>query len=83
MLSCKQASRLLSQSLDRRLSWRERSALRLHLAICDFCRRFGKQLLILRDTVRKSVAAIEQDESLQLSQQVRERITEAMSQAGK
>ena len=34
MLSCKEATRLVSQGLDRELALGERIALRVHLAIC-------------------------------------------------
>ncbi len=78
MLSCKQASQLLSQSLDRRLNWRERLALRFHLAICDVCTRFYAQLKQMRVAVRSLVQQAEQDESLKLSDQARERIARAM-----
>lgn len=44
MLNCKQTSVLVSQSLDRPLTWRERWTVRLHLLICVYCRRFAKQL---------------------------------------
>jgi hypothetical protein len=47
-LSCKDASRLLSQSMDRKLSLAEQAKLRLHLALCDACRSFGRQLERLR-----------------------------------
>jgi predicted anti-sigma-YlaC factor YlaD len=52
MLSCKEAGMLLSQALDRRLSLRERLALRLHLAICEGCRRFERQMAFLRTACR-------------------------------
>ncbi len=48
MLSCKEASRLVSQGLDRRLRLAERVALRLHLFICEGCTRFSKQMALLR-----------------------------------
>jgi hypothetical protein len=48
MLSCKEVTRLLSQDLDRRLGFAERVRLRLHLAICDGCTNFRKQLGFLR-----------------------------------
>lgn len=47
-LSCKEASRLISESMDRRLSFTERIALRLHVSVCDACSRFTRQLLFLR-----------------------------------
>lgn len=78
MLSCKQASRLLSQSLDRRLTWRERTALRLHLTICDVCRRFGRQLMLLREAAKRMVRLTEQNETLQLSQEAKARIASTL-----
>jgi hypothetical protein len=48
MLSCKEASRLASEGLDRRLGLAERIALRLHLLACDGCSRFRRQLVFLR-----------------------------------
>lgn len=44
MLTCKEATQLLSQSQDRPLALRERLALRLHLLICDACSNFRRQL---------------------------------------
>jgi hypothetical protein len=48
MLSCKEVTRLVSQGLDRRLGFAERLRLRLHLAICDGCTNFRKQVTFLR-----------------------------------
>ena len=48
MISCKEASRLLSQGQDRRLSFFERMQLRLHLTACDACTRFAGQLRLMR-----------------------------------
>jgi hypothetical protein len=53
MLSCKEASALMSQTLDRRLSLWERLSLRLHLAICDGCRRCERQMAFLRSACRR------------------------------
>jgi hypothetical protein len=53
MLSCKEAARLVSQGLDRRLGLGERLTLRLHLAICDGCTNFRKQALFLRRAVAR------------------------------
>ena len=52
MLSCKQVTRLLSQSEDRNLALGERVALRLHFAICQGCRNVNRQLKFLRLAVR-------------------------------
>jgi hypothetical protein len=48
MLSCKEVTRIVSQGLDRNLGLGERLRLRLHLAICDGCTNFRKQMLFLR-----------------------------------
>jgi hypothetical protein len=53
MLSCKEATRLLSQAQDRRLSYGERIKLRLHLLACVACSRFSRQLAVLRDAVSR------------------------------
>ncbi len=44
MMSCREASRLLSDGLDRPLRVRERLALRLHLAMCRNCSRTAEHL---------------------------------------
>lgn len=46
--TCKEASALLIAREDRALPLVERLALRLHLAICEACPRFERQLLTMR-----------------------------------
>jgi len=53
ILSCKEATHLVSQGLDRRLGFVERLALRLHLAICNGCSNFSKQVAFLRKAMRR------------------------------
>lgn len=74
MLSCKQASRLISQSLDRPLDWRERLALKLHLALCDACRQFTRQLHWLRGALRHFAHQAENDEAVRLPAEANDRI---------
>lgn len=52
-LTCKEVSRVVSQGLDRRLGFSERLRLRFHLAICDRCASFKKQMAFLRRAVRR------------------------------
>lgn len=78
MLSCKDASRLISQSLDRRLTWYERFGLRVHLMICDVCSRFRKQVKLIRAAVQRMTRQIEQDEHLVLSHAAKTRIADAI-----
>lgn len=53
MASCKKASQLLSQQQDRSLGPLERLGLVTHLAICDRCRRIGRQIEFLRLAVQR------------------------------
>jgi hypothetical protein len=48
MLSCKEATRLLSQRQDRALTMSENVKLRLHLVACFACTRFARQLAFMR-----------------------------------
>jgi len=52
-LTCREATRLISDAQDRDLGALERVALRLHVAVCDACTRFAKQLGFLRRAVRE------------------------------
>ena len=47
-LNCKEATRLISEGLDRKLSLVQRTALRLHLVVCDACTRVLAQYRFLR-----------------------------------
>ena len=52
-LTCKEATRLISQAQDRKLTLAQRAALRLHLSLCEACTRFGAHLNTLRSAMRK------------------------------
>jgi hypothetical protein len=78
MLTCKQASQLISQSLDRKLSWQERLALRLHLCICKFCQRFSQQLHILRVALKRTSENIENDANITLPSETKARIAHSI-----
>ncbi|HAF01156.1 MAG TPA: hypothetical protein DCO68_06650 [Methylophilaceae bacterium] len=75
MLNCKQTSQLVSQSLDRNLTLRERLAVRLHLLICKYCRRFQRQLHAMRKAFKRMSEAIENDPSIQLPPETKARIS--------
>jgi hypothetical protein len=47
--SCRHASRLQSEALDRPLSRWERLGLSIHLMLCRMCRRYGRQLRVLQE----------------------------------
>ena len=53
MISCKEATRLVSQGLDRGLGPWQWLRLRLHLAICDACAAFTRQMKFLRRAIQR------------------------------
>ena len=50
-MRCDQASRLISHSQERQLNGAERWALSFHLLICRVCRKYKKQLKLMRDVL--------------------------------
>ena len=75
MLSCIQASQIISQSLDRPLTLRERFTLKLHLAICKYCKRFSQQVQTLHVAIKTMVSSIESNNSIEMPSAVKKRIT--------
>jgi len=59
MLSCKDVTKLLSESMDHSLPLGKRIGVRVHLLMCKFCSRYERQLLLIRETVRRLVATEE------------------------
>ena len=51
--SCKEVAALLVAREDRPLPPLERVALRLHLAVCNACPRFERQLLTMRNALQR------------------------------
>jgi hypothetical protein len=81
MLSCKDVTKLLSESMDRSLPLGKRVGVRLHLLICKFCARYERQLLLIRETARRLAATVEAPgESFggTLSEEARERIRKSI-----
>ncbi len=82
MLSCRQVSELVSQSLERKLSLRQRFSLRIHLSMCTLCAGFRRQLLLLREAAHHEAQRLEEDTPLpgspQLSREAGERMKRAL-----
>jgi hypothetical protein len=62
MLTCKEATHLLSAGQDRKLTVAERVRLEMHLVICDGCSNFRKQMDFLRTACRRYVDACKHDD---------------------
>jgi predicted anti-sigma-YlaC factor YlaD len=80
-MSCRDVSRLVSESLDRRLPAGQRLLVAGHLLICSACRRFRRQLVTLTAFLRGALAA-GRDDALaaraELSPEARERMRRAI-----
>ena len=53
LISCKDASRLLSQMQDGNLPFLQSVRIRLHLLGCDACNRFAQQLRFLHRAMQR------------------------------
>lgn len=51
--TCKEVTALVIAREDRVLSWRDRLALRLHLAICAACPAFERQVFTMRNAMKQ------------------------------
>ena len=84
MLSCKDVTRLISQSMDASLPFGKRIGVRFHLLICTFCARYRQQLLLIRETVRRLVeteGAAAQPSRAMLPEESKERMRNALRNA--
>lgn len=84
MLNCRQVTRLISQSMDAKLPWHRRLAIRVHLLYCVWCQRYAAQLQILREAARglkpEGLAQPDQRLSPDAKQQMQSRLQEALRQ---
>ncbi|MGO9109775.1 MAG: zf-HC2 domain-containing protein [Thermoguttaceae bacterium] len=81
MFCCKKAARLLSESLDRKLTFWQRVRLRFHLSLCGFCRHFDHDLHLFDAALRRYSQRIDADAALEqaaMRPEARERILLAM-----
>jgi hypothetical protein len=80
--SCREATRLQSLGLDRSLTLRERLGLRIHLLLCKWCRRYGKQIRFLRDAAHNHPDELTGPAPQKLSDEARDRIRNSLKSGG-
>lgn len=61
MMNCREATQLISESLDRELPFRQRTALRWHVFMCKFCARYRRQLRFLREVMRRYSEEVDEE----------------------
>jgi hypothetical protein len=76
--TCRQATRLQSDAMDRPLSFCEKLGLRLHLFLCKWCRRYGEQLKFLRSAAHQCEEHESYQQTQRLSPEARERIKQTL-----
>lgn len=78
-LDCEQSARLTSESLDRRLYFAERWAVRAHNAFCRKSRNLARQLKLLDQAFRGSPDQIQMDNlEVKLSPEAKIRIADQL-----
>ncbi|MBL1260484.1 MAG: hypothetical protein COB33_008135 [Thiotrichaceae bacterium] len=81
MLSCKKIGELLSQTMDRKLSFREWLGLKLHLFICKTCSCYDKQLQFVARSARRLMQPEKDSQGIPaLSDDAGSRISSAIKQ---
>lgn len=77
-MNCRELSFLVSVERERGLRLRERVGMRLHLGVCAGCRRFRRQMRLLRDALARNEAALLEHDIVRLSAGGRRRIQAAL-----
>jgi hypothetical protein len=76
--TCREVTRLQSDSLEQPLSFSKRLGLLFHLLFCRWCRRYGKQIRFLHEAVREHPDGFAEAHPRALSPEARERLKRAL-----
>lgn len=82
---CKEMVKVITTSMDAKISWRQWLVLKIHLLSCDPCVNFIKQLKLIRTALLGGYSRLEEaDQSVKLTEEARARMKSilAASQAG-
>ena len=81
-LTCKEVTRLISQALDKPLTFKQRVQLRLHFLICLWCDRYAKHLRFVHQAAPRYEQEIDVVALQSLSSDARRRVKEALRDKG-
>jgi predicted anti-sigma-YlaC factor YlaD len=73
-LTCDQAAQLMSQAQDIHLNRLERWALSVHLLICKFCRKYNRQLKLLRAVLTRMADSRTYDDVVMLTKKIQKNL---------
>ena len=82
LLTCKEVTKLISDSMETTLPLGTRIGLRLHLMICKFCSRYKKQLSAIKKIAGNFLIMMDDNEifsGTSLSPEAKKRIKSAIS----
>ena len=74
MMTCREASTLVSSGSLSAATWRERLAVRLHLLMCGSCRAFKRQMDLLGAAARKAGRALDDDAPPDLEARLKDKL---------
>ena len=79
--ACKQTVEIISQSMERPLTLRERVLLKLHLWVCMWCLWYMEHLQLMRDALRlqENESDVDVSTTTRLSDEARERIRSSLT----
>jgi len=82
MRGCKESSRLASEARERRLTWRERLSLRIHVLLCGLCKTYMRQMAKMFAIARiAGDPEVRYASSVKLSPDAKERIKKKLSES--
>jgi hypothetical protein len=79
--ACKEMVKIITASMDSKLSWREWLMMKMHLLSCDPCVNFLKQLRFIRTALSHSDEHLDEAQHISLSDAARDRIKDALNSA--
>jgi hypothetical protein len=81
IFNCREVTRLVSESLDRKLPLRQRFGIRVHFMMCKLCPEAKRQMLFIRQAMRRiTLESTEPEPDISLSPEARERIKRTLKQ---
>jgi hypothetical protein len=81
--SCRDVSELQARAFTAPLPFSKRLGLRLHLLVCGWCRRYGRQISFLREAVEARPEKIETNAPHSLPKDARARLKKSLSNVPK
>ena len=84
LVHCEKAIFLISRSLDKKLSLRERTILRWHVIVCKECNQYQHELELIQGLLRVHHHGVEEPDgtnlSARLSEEARQRIKKLLAE---